>query len=78
MSRVRVFVGCSLDGFIAGLDDDLSWLGGPPEAGADDHGFAEFLSQTGALLMGRRTFDIVSGFGGPWPYGDRSERRLTD
>jgi dihydrofolate reductase len=71
MSRIRVFVGCSLDGFLAGPDDDLSWLGDPPEDGEDDHGFADFLSQIGALLMGRRTYDIVEGFGGPWPYGER-------
>ena len=24
--RVRVYIACSLDGFIAGVDDDLSWL----------------------------------------------------
>ena len=25
-SRVRVYMGCSFDGFIAGPDDDISWL----------------------------------------------------
>ncbi len=25
----------------------------------------------GALLTGRRTYDVVRGFGVPWPYGDR-------
>ena len=23
------------------------------------------------LIMGRRTYDVVKGFGGEWPYGDR-------
>ena len=74
MNRVRVFVGCSLDGFIAGPNDDLSWLVSPPQEGEtpDDHGFSEFLAQVGALLMGRRTYDIVAGFDGPWPYGERA------
>jgi len=72
MNRVRVFVGCSLDGFIAGVDDDLSWLGDPSaDEGEDEHGFQAFLAEVGALLMGRRTFEVVAGFGGPWPYGDR-------
>ena len=33
--------------------------------------YAQFMSGVGALLMGRRTFDVVLGFGGVWPYGDR-------
>lgn len=65
--RVRVFLACSLDGFIAGPNDDLSWL---PPPGADDHGYAAFMADVGALLMGRRTYDVVAGFSGPWPYGE--------
>jgi len=33
--------------------------------------YPEFMREIGALLMGRRTFDVVLGFGGDWPYGDR-------
>jgi dihydrofolate reductase len=72
--RVRVFLAQSLDGFIAGPNDDLSWLPQPDPAegpDADDGGFGAFLAGIGALLMGRRTFDVVSGFDGPWPYGER-------
>ena len=29
-----------------------------------------FIGQIGALLMGRRTYDVVCGFAGPWPYGE--------
>ncbi len=67
--RVRVFIACSLDGFIAGAGDDLSWLP-PPSDDGSDHGYAAFMAQVGALLMGRRTFDVVAGFEGPWPYGE--------
>jgi dihydrofolate reductase len=67
--RVRVFIACSLDGFIAGPDDDLSWLPGP--VGEDDFGYGAFFAEVGALLMGRRTYDVVLGFPGDWPYGDR-------
>ena len=30
----------------------------------------DFIAEVGALLMGRRTYDVVRGFGPPWPYGD--------
>ncbi len=66
--EVRVFIACSLDGFIAGPDHDLSWL---PPPGDDDHGYRAFFAGVGALLMGRRTHDVVAGFEGPWPYEDR-------
>ncbi len=70
MGRARVFLATSLDGFIAGPDDDLSWLptDGEPGPGAVD--FAGFMSECGSMLMGRRTYDVVMGSGGPWPYGD--------
>ena len=80
---VRVFIACSLDGFIAGPQDDLSWLpGSDPHADepAQDVGpprdpaavsYDEFIAQVGALLMGRRTYDVVAGFGVPWSYGPR-------
>ncbi|MBW2465119.1 MAG: dihydrofolate reductase family protein, partial [Deltaproteobacteria bacterium] len=72
MSKIQVYCAVSLDGFVAGPDDDLSWLGEPdPELVGDPGtvGFPEFMAQTGAMLMGRRTFDVVMSFGGDWPYG---------
>jgi dihydrofolate reductase len=74
-SRVRVYMACSLDGFIAGPHDDLSFLSEPrPEtdaplgpSGALD--FDTFMAQVGAMLMGRHTHDVIAGLGG-WAYGD--------
>jgi dihydrofolate reductase len=63
---VRVFIASSLDGFIAGPGDDLSWL--PPDGG-EEHGYDELMAATGAVLMGRTTYDVVVGFEGAWPFG---------
>ncbi len=77
MSRVRVYIACSLDGFIAGPEDDLSWLqaaegadAAAPAAPSGALGFDAFMAQVGALLMGRRTYDVVLGLG-QWAYGDK-------
>lgn len=74
---IRVYIACSLDGFIAGPDDDLSWLQGADGRAEDaqqrDDGsvdYDEFMAEVGAILMGRRTYDVVCGFDVPWPYGD--------
>ena len=58
----------SRDGFIAGTDDDLSWL--PDGHAGEDYGYDAFIAGVGAILMGRRTHDVVAGFGIDWPYGD--------
>ena len=70
MSKIQVYCAVSLDGFISGENDDLSWLVDPAASNSDPGtiDFATFLSQTGAMLMGRRTYDVVMGFG-EWPYG---------
>ena len=69
MARViRAFVAMSRDGFIAGPDDDLSWL--PDGHAGEDYGYEQFMAGVGAILMGRRTYDVVEGFGTGWPYGD--------
>jgi dihydrofolate reductase len=79
---VRAFLAMSLDGFIAGPNDELDWLPEHAEGGTEDT-FTPFFSEVGAMLMGRRTFDVVSGFGGEWPYGETpvlvaSSRSLPD
>ena len=72
MARTQVFVGASLDGFIAGPNDELDWLGGGQdgEQAQAQQSFHESFAKIGVVLMGRRTYDVVCGFPGPWPYGE--------
>jgi dihydrofolate reductase len=58
MRRVRYQVACSLDGFIAGPDDDFGWI--TPEPSFD---FDALYAQFDTLLMGRRTYEIVRATG---------------
>lgn len=70
--RVRVYIATSLDGFIAGPADELDWLPGPsPDAVLPPEvlGFDTFMSQVGAMVMGRRTLEVVLGMEGDWFYG---------
>lgn len=72
MGRIRVYIACSLDGFIAGVNDDLTWLEEvDPEAPVTGEGlqFDAFMADVGALLMGRGTYDVVAGMH-QWFYGD--------
>lgn len=62
-----VFVGTSLDGFIARTDGSLDFL---DASGGEPHGFDEFMATVDALVIGRNTFETVLGFGG-WAYGKK-------
>jgi dihydrofolate reductase len=64
---VSVFVGTSVDGFIARLNGALDFL---PLGGGEPHGYDEFIASVDALVIGRNTFEIVLAFP-EWPYGDK-------
>ena len=63
--KASVFVGTSVDGFIARPDGGLDFL---PEGGGEPHGYDEFMATVDALVIGRKTYETVLGFGG-WAYG---------
>ena len=65
--KASVFVGTSLDGFIARANGDLDFL---PPGGGEPHGYDEFMATVDALVMGRKTFETVLSFD-TWPYGDK-------
>ena len=64
---VSVFVGASVDGFIARSNGGLDWL---PEGGGEPHGYHEFIATVDALVIGRKSFESVLTFDA-WPYGDK-------
>lgn len=64
-----VFIGTSVDGFIARSNDSFDFL---PAGGGEPHGYDEFMAGIDALVMGRRTYDVVRKFT-KWPF----EGKLT-
>ena len=73
MMKASVYIATSLDGFIARTDGGLDWLPGAAdeETGEKDYGYRAFMDSVDYLVMGRSTFQVVLGFGGEWPYGDK-------
>jgi dihydrofolate reductase len=65
--KASVFVGTSLDGYIARVNGALDFL---PADGGEPHGYTEFMATVDALVIGRNTFDTVLAFES-WPYGDK-------
>ena len=66
MPTGHVFIGTSLDGFIARRDGAIDWLTGFSSLG-EDHGYDAHINRVDGIIMGRGTFETVKGFE-PWPY----------
>jgi dihydrofolate reductase len=75
--RFQYYTATSLDGFIAGDDDDLDWLtkyappDPPPDLKRDTSSYDEFYAGVGALIMGSSTYEWVLAHVDTWPYPDR-------
>ncbi|RDS81409.1 dihydrofolate reductase family protein [Dyella psychrodurans] len=65
--KASVFVGVSVDGFMARLDGALDFL---PPGGGEPHGYDDFMATVDALVIGRNTYEVVLGFEA-WPYADK-------
>jgi dihydrofolate reductase len=76
-SQIAVFLGISLDGFIAGEGGDLSWLSDAASASPEETGYDALMARTDALVLGRNTYDSVRGFT-EWPFGNKPVYVLTN
>jgi len=65
--KASVFIGTSVDGFIARLNGSFDFL---PVDGGEPHGYNEFFASVDALVIGRKTFETVLAFE-TWPYGTK-------
>ena len=61
--KATVFVGTSVDGFIARRDGRFDFL--PDDV--EPHGYEELMASVDTIVLGRNTFELVMSFGS-WPY----------
>ena len=64
--KSTVFIGTSLDGFIARKNGDIDWL---VQYANDEavHAYEKFIKRIDAIVIGRGTFEKVTSFPS-WPY----------
>lgn len=68
-TKISVFVGTSLDGFIAREDGGLDWLTGGTDVTPAEYGYDAFIKNIDAIVMGRGTYDVGLTFD-TWFYKD--------
>ena len=74
MAIIRSYIAASLDGFIADRNGGIDWLTPFAEL---ELGYADFIAGIGATVMGRRTYEQIISFGGPWPYARQTSLVVT-
>ena len=67
--KTTVFIGTSLDGFIARTNGDIDWLVQYANEEAV-RAYEEFIRRIDAIVIGRGTFEKVLGFP-RWPYSEK-------
>lgn len=77
--KVILYIAQSLDGYIAKVNGDVSWLIGEGEEIVDDYGYENFLEQIDTVVMGRKTYEQVVNELSPekWPYEGKESYIFT-
>jgi len=75
------YVAATLDGFIAGPNDELDWL--TDNFSPEEADYAAFFARVSGIVMGRKTYEIARSLSAEWPYETRptlvaTRRRLSD
>lgn len=64
--KISIYIATSIDGYIARTNGEIDWLD-YGHTGDEDYGFKTFIGDIDALVLGRNTYEVVSGFD-QWPY----------
>ncbi len=74
--KVILYIAMSIDGYIAGKDDNLDFLS-MVELEGEDYGYSGFINTVDTVIMGRRTYDKVLSFGIEFPHAGKECYILT-
>lgn len=75
--QVMIFIACSVDGYIATKDDDISWLDMVDREG-EDYGYFDFIKNVDTVLLGRKTYDKVLTLSDTFWHKDRKTIVLSN
>lgn len=76
MKNVVIYIACSLDGYIAKPNDDLSFLSLAEQEG-EDYGYSDFIKTVDTVVMGRKTYDWVMRQVPVFPHADKESYIIT-
>ena len=77
MRKLTAYIAMSLDGKIAGPNDDLAWLDAVPNPEKSDYGYEDFYKSVDTTIMGGASWRLIDQMDVPFPYGRTKNYVLT-
>ena len=77
MARIIGYIAASLDGFIAGPNDDLDWLTRRQDLVLGPYDYNLFIKRIRTVVMGRATYDWLARQDFAWPYAEQRSIVVT-
>ena len=74
--KLILYIATSVDGYIAGPDDDLGFLSTVDKPG-EDYGYGAFIDTVDTVILGRRTYDWVMKHVNTFPHADKESYIIT-
>lgn len=74
--KLILYISCSLDGYIAKPNDDLSFLS-IVQKEDEDYGYNDFVKTVDTIIVGRKTYDWVIGQGYDFSHADKESYIIT-
>jgi dihydrofolate reductase len=74
--KLILYIAASLDGFIAGENDNLNFLKAVEKEG-EDYGYSEFIETVDTIIMGRKTYDWVMNHVPEFIHADKETYIIT-
>lgn len=74
--KLVLYIACSLDGYIAKPNDDLSFLGLVQKEG-EDYGYEQFINTVDTVILGRKTYEWVMAQVSEFPHTDKQSFIIT-
>lgn len=74
--KLILYIAMSLDGFIAGPNDNLSFLDIVQQEG-EDYGYGDFIKTIDTVILGRKTYDWVMRQVTEFPHADKETYVIT-
>jgi len=73
MRPLILYIAASLDHYIARPDGNVDWLHAPEYTIAgEDYGYQGFYDSVDTILMGNKTYQLIEGFEGAFPYAGKT------
>lgn len=76
MRKVILYIACSIDGYIAKNNDDISFLSMVEKEG-EDYGYSSFIKEVDTVILGRKTYDKVLTLVPDFPHADKETFVIT-